>query len=235
MDENKLMMQFLSEQLGTDDPKKIQNYLKGLDESKQKALAQKYQQWKEAKKKKQATKAAHGAKLDYIKSLKHICPEGQELYYFKKGGLMKCGCKGKKMEDGAKVEKAESGAVAKFKKVKKGGFGITAYAQAMTGSNFSGAEEEKRKSKQQKSSESKNKEGWRGNDYIVRKSEIEKRRRQLESNKNEEGEADPNRNKKEVKKKTTSYDLRQQKITVGKSGAVARFKSAKCGSKMKKK
>ena len=119
MDENKLMMQFLSEELGTNDPKKIQNYLKGLDENKQKALATKYQQWKEAKKKKQATKAAHGAKLDYIKSLKHICPEGEELVYFKKGGLMQCGCVGKKLEKGDKVEKAASGAVARFKQAGK--------------------------------------------------------------------------------------------------------------------
>ena len=240
MDENKLMMQFLSEELGTNDPKKIQNYLKGLDESKQKALAQKYQQWKEAKKKKQATKAAHGAKLNYVKSLKHICPEGEELVYFKKGGLMQCGCKGKKMEEGAKVEEAKCGAVAKFKKVKKAATGVQI-------------------------SPIKKKEGWRGNDYIVTKKGISEREKLLNSNKNEEGEADPNRNKpKSVQKpiqksiqskpqnrreepeqpkvtrpKPASSTKRDSSKTIKtslqkKGGAVDAFK-AKCGSKMKKK
>ena len=70
-------------------------------------------------KKRLTTKAAHGAKLSYIKSLKHICPEGEELVYFKKGGKTGCGCQ--KKETGGEVEKAENGVVAKFKKLKKGG------------------------------------------------------------------------------------------------------------------
>lgn len=220
MDENKLMMQFLSEELGTNDPKKIQNYLKGLDESKQKALAQKYQQWKEAKKKKQATKAAHGAKLNYVKSLKHVCPEGQELYYFKQGGNLQCGCKGKKMEEGAKVEEAKCGAVAKFKKVKKAGFGswITKLADA-TGSQggFKRAQQESKKKSENKSEQ---KEGWRGNDYIVRKKNIKEREKQLASNKTKEETTPPNINRGLHKN--------------SKGGAVDTFK-AKCGSKIKKK
>ena len=70
-------------------------------------------------KKRLTTKAAHGAKLDYVKSLKHICPEGEELVYFKQGGSVKCGCAGKKLEEGAKVEKANT-SVEKFKAIKKG-------------------------------------------------------------------------------------------------------------------
>lgn len=219
MDENKLMMQFLSEELGTNDPKKIQNYLKGLDESKQKALAQKYQQWKEAKKKKQATKAAHGAKLDYVKSLKHICPEGQELYYFKQGGNLKCGCKGQKMEEGAKVEEAKCGAVAKFKKVKKGGFGLITKLADATGSQggFKRAQQESKKKSENKSEQ---KEGWRGNDYIVRKKNIKERERQLSSNK--------------TKEETTPPLINKGLHKNSKGGAVDAFK-AKCGSKMKKK
>ena len=64
----------------------------------------------------QTLAARHGAKLNYIKSLKNQCPEGQEPYYYKKGGMVKCGCAGKKlMEDGGKTESA----IDKFKKAKK--------------------------------------------------------------------------------------------------------------------
>jgi hypothetical protein len=78
------------------------------------------------------------------------------------------------MEEGAKVEEAKCGAVAKFKKVKKAGFGtwITKLADA-TGSNggFKRAEQEKKKPE----NKSKNEEGWRGNNYIVRKKNIKER------------------------------------------------------------
>ena len=65
----------------------------------------------------QQTQAArHGAKLNYIKSLKHQCAEDEELYYYKKGGRVGCGCK--KKEDGGEIKKAQKGtkAVDKFKK-----------------------------------------------------------------------------------------------------------------------
>ena len=52
-----------------------------------------------------AAKAAHGAKLNYFKTLKNQCPEGEEVVYFKKGGSVKCGCK--KKEDGGKIAKAQ--------------------------------------------------------------------------------------------------------------------------------
>lgn len=64
----------------------------------------------------QKTQAAkHGAKLNYIKSLKHQCAEGEEVYYFKKGGSVGCGCR--KKEDGGEVTKASKGcsAIKKFK------------------------------------------------------------------------------------------------------------------------
>lgn len=61
----------------------------------------------------QVAAARHGAKLDYIKSLKHQCPDGEELYYFKKGGKVGCGCK--KKEDGGKVEEKKENAITKFK------------------------------------------------------------------------------------------------------------------------
>lgn len=49
-------------------------------------------------------KAAHGAKLQYIKSISHKCNDDEELVYFKRGGRVDCGCRGKKMEDGGKTD-----------------------------------------------------------------------------------------------------------------------------------
>lgn len=72
---------------------------------------QEFKKAKQQEQKVQAQKAAHGAKLDYIKTISHKCPEGQELYYFKVGGKVGCGCKGKKMENGGEVPQ-------KFKKTK---------------------------------------------------------------------------------------------------------------------
>ena len=79
---------------------------KDLDEKKLKQLKEsgqlekdvaEFKKAKEQAQKAQTQKAAHGAKLDYIKAISHKCPEGQELYYFKVGGKVKCGCIGKKL------------------------------------------------------------------------------------------------------------------------------------------
>ena len=68
----------------------------------------------------QAQKVERGAKLNYIKSLKGHCPDGEELVYFKKGGMIECGCK--KKEKGGEVEqpKKKLNAVDEFKKARKG-------------------------------------------------------------------------------------------------------------------
>lgn len=65
----------------------------------------------------QKQKAKQGAKLQYLKSLKHQCAEDEELYYYKKGGAVGCGCK--KKEDGGEIKKAQKGTVAKFKEDQK--------------------------------------------------------------------------------------------------------------------
>ena len=61
-------------------------------------------------------KAAHGAKLQYFKSLKHQCADDEELIYFKKGGSVDCGCVKKKMEEGGQAPKKSP--VDKFKNKK---------------------------------------------------------------------------------------------------------------------
>ena len=66
----------------------------------------------------QAQKAAHGAKLNYFKSLKNQCAEDEEVVYYKKGGSVGCGCK--KKEQGGEVPTVKQGsAIAKFKTARK--------------------------------------------------------------------------------------------------------------------
>lgn len=61
-------------------------------------------------------KAAHGMKLNYIKRLGHKCAEDEEVVYFRKGGMVDCGCK--KKEDGGKVSAKEPSAIDDFKKAR---------------------------------------------------------------------------------------------------------------------
>ena len=61
----------------------------------------------------QAQKAAHGAKLQYFKNLKHICNEDEELVYYKKGGKVDCGCQ--KKQKGGNVPPKKQSTVDKFK------------------------------------------------------------------------------------------------------------------------
>ena len=65
----------------------------------------------------QKIKAAHGAKLQYVKRLKRICNEDEELVYFKRGGTVDCGCK-KKMQNGGTTDRPMN-AVDKFRQTKK--------------------------------------------------------------------------------------------------------------------
>ena len=80
------------------------------------AAIQTYQQTKDIKQAaqtfqqavQQQTRAArHGAKLNYIKSLKNQCAEDEEVVYYKKGGSVGCGCK--KKEDGGEIKKEQKG------------------------------------------------------------------------------------------------------------------------------
>lgn len=78
---------------------------------------------------KKTKKALHGAKLQYFKNLKNQCADDEELYYYKKGGSLGCGCK--KKEIGGEVRKAGLGcsAVDKFKLTRKAQSGIKNYTK----------------------------------------------------------------------------------------------------------
>lgn len=73
----------------------------------------------------QVQAAKFGAKLNYIKQLRGICPDGYEMKYFKSGGQLckQCVAKQRKMEE---TRKTPSGPVDSFKcgrKIKKNGRG----------------------------------------------------------------------------------------------------------------
>lgn len=75
---------------------------------------------------KKKQKALHGAKLQYVKSLKNQCADDEELYYYKKGGSLGCGCK-KKMEEGGQTPKKSP--VDKFKEIRKAQSGTKNYTK----------------------------------------------------------------------------------------------------------
>ena len=67
----------------------LQAYAQQLGEE---GLKVKYQEFMQ-KMQGQSVKAALGAKLNYIRKIKGMCPDGEETYFFKEGGSIKSGCK----------------------------------------------------------------------------------------------------------------------------------------------
>lgn len=166
----------------------------------------------------QTPKAKHGAKLNYLKTLKHQCPEGEELYYYKRGGSVDCGCK--KKEDGGEINKAQKGtAVDKFKKSRKKeinpndtvqyrgkAYDITAKeSPEKSNPKNIGPTGYQRLSKQQWGEMGKTKEGMAARERVEEKDEKTGRKEQGGKLKKDCG-----------------------------GGFVKRFKAAKCGTKMKK-
>lgn len=93
---------------------------KGVDiqqlQSNPAALEQALGQFMQEVQAQQAQAAKHGAKLRYIKNLKHQCAEDEHLEYFAKGGALGCNCV--KNKQGGKTE-PKGNALEQFK-AKKG-------------------------------------------------------------------------------------------------------------------
>ena len=87
---SKELQDFIKQQGGEEFLKKVDEYISQA----------------EAEQSKQAQKAEHGAKLQYFKKLKNQCADDEEVVYYKKGGLVDCGCKKK---EGGEVVKANFG------------------------------------------------------------------------------------------------------------------------------
>ena len=115
-------LQFLAKKSGAKSQQELEKYVQSLGED---GLKQAYDEFTKVMQS-QAQKAAHGAKLQYFRDLKHKCGEGEELVFYKKGGSVECGCKGKVMEKGGEVKKASTGtAIDDFKKKKQQEKGTT--------------------------------------------------------------------------------------------------------------
>lgn len=160
--------------------------------------------------------ARHGAKLQYIKNLKNQCADDEEVYYYKKGGSLGCGCK--KKEDGGEVTKAEAGWKSKFKN-----------------------------RQQQKKEVEQTYDEKTGKMRPATPAEIAQRRKNNQDAYKGKGEGTPQRKKGgELKKNCGGSTLKLKKKggeicpkcgkihAAGMGCAVAKFKAAKCGAKMKK-
>lgn len=91
----------------------LQAYAQQLGEEGLKAKYQEFMQKMQG-----GVKAKLGAKLDYIRKIKGLCPEGEELVYMKQGGRVcpVCQKKAEKAQDGKKLKK---NAVENFKDNRK--------------------------------------------------------------------------------------------------------------------
>ena len=168
---------------------------------------------------KQAQKALHGAKLQYIRSLKNQCPEGEELYYYKKGGSVGCGCK--KKEDGGEIKESKDNAVSKFKARKaKSGITLSAVADA-TGSQggFRKAKEDSEKLKK-KAFEDK----WKKGQVVVGKD--------LQRGQENSGLKAKVQDNAVPKEDIPSYDKKKIKKDCGGSSIVSQFKKHFWGGKL---
>ena len=167
------------------------------------------------------TAALHGAKLQYFRTLKHQCADDEELYYYKKGGSVDCGCK--KKEDGGEVRKAGLGcsAVDKFKAVRKGksGFDITAFADA-TGSQggFANAKPKRKTPK---------KGTWAEATKYIPGQTIQRGNGGPDSKEQDSAVRDRKDNQENIIKK-------EEKKKLEKGDKIVKKFKAKCGSKMKK-
>lgn len=103
-------LQFLAKKSGAKNQQELEKYVQSLGED---GLKQAYDEFTKVMQS-QAQKAAHGAKLQYFRNLKHKCGENEELVFYKKGGSVECGCVGKKMEKGGEAPKSRN-AVNEFK------------------------------------------------------------------------------------------------------------------------
>ena len=103
-------LQFLAKKSGAKNQQELEKYVQSLGED---GLKQAYNEFTKVMQS-QAQKAAHGAKLQYFRNLKHKCGENEELVFYKKGGSVECGCKGKVMEKGGEAPKSRN-AIKEFK------------------------------------------------------------------------------------------------------------------------
>ena len=198
--------QYLVSKYGEDGAKKkIQKIQKTgkVDQEDLKGFAE-----SEQKSKGKTPKDLHGAKLNYIKTLKHQCADDEELVYYKVGGKVDCGCK--KKENGGEIKKAQSGTVANFK--------------------------EDQKKKQQQNQQQQKPKWTDAKDNELKKLSEKKTLTPQEKQRLQQlrTEFKNSSNAKDYEVEEGKKGMKVEKDCGG-SSIVKKFKSARCGSKMKKK
>lgn len=104
MDEKQLQqefIQFLAQQTGAKSQEELQQKIQQLGQDGLKQAYAAFLKQYHPELLQQAQSARFGAKLNYIKSLRGICPDGQTAQYYKSGGRLckRCVAKQKKSED----------------------------------------------------------------------------------------------------------------------------------------
>lgn len=94
-------LQYIAEKTGAKDEKQLEEIIQNLGEE---GLKEAYADFMKEIQQAQVQAAKFGAKLNYIKKLNGICPEGQELRYFKIGGKLCKKCMAKQLKNGSKVK-----------------------------------------------------------------------------------------------------------------------------------
>lgn len=113
-------IQFLAQKTGAKNQKELETAIQRLGEDGVKAA---YQEFMQMLQEQQTQYAKLGAKLNYMKSLRGVCPEGYELSYYKVGGKVCKKCM-KKQENGGElpedpIEQFKCGRKAKKRPSKK--------------------------------------------------------------------------------------------------------------------
>ena len=204
-------LQFLVQKSGAKSKKELEDYVKSLGED---GLQKAYEEFAQVMQK-QAKKAQHGTKLQYFRFLKNRCAEDEELYYYKKGGSLGCGCK-KKMEEGGQTPKKSP--IDKFRNAwtKKDEQKLDSLSSQKKLTPQGQKEKERLQNKFKKAPNRK--------DY-----EIEEGKKGTKLSKDCGGSA------LKLKKKGGEVCPKCGKIHAAGMGCiVAKFKAAKCGAKMKK-
>lgn len=95
-------IQFLAQKFGAQNRQELETAIQQLGEE---GLQQAYQEFMSMIQQQQVQAAKFGAKLNYIKSLRGVCPEGYEMQYFKQGGMLckKCIKKQEEMKQGGEI------------------------------------------------------------------------------------------------------------------------------------
>lgn len=78
-------LQYLAQQTGAKSQQELEQVIQQMGED---GLKQAYAQFVQAMQQQQVQAAKFGAKLNYIKQLNGQCPQGMEMYYYKKGGRL---------------------------------------------------------------------------------------------------------------------------------------------------